>query len=41
MMATTLEAIIGAVFVDTGTNNLEGARLVMERLGFFHELFPR
>jgi hypothetical protein len=39
-MATTFEAIIAAVFVDCGANNLDTVREVMGRLGFFeHHLF--
>lgn len=34
MMATALEAVIGAVFKDSGCN-LEAVRAVMETLGFF------
>lgn len=39
MMATAIEAIIGAVFIDSGFN-LEAVRSVMDNLGFFdHPLF--
>lgn len=39
-MATTLEAIIAAVFVDCGANNLDTVHELMARLGFFeHRLF--
>lgn len=41
MMATTVEAIIGAVFEDTGANDLAAASTVMKELGFFDELFLR
>ncbi|KAF9690746.1 hypothetical protein EKO04_011334 [Ascochyta lentis] len=35
MMATTLEAVIGAVFLDTGANTLDTVRAVMSNLGLF------
>lgn len=39
MMATTFEAINGAVFVDSG-DNLDAVREVVDGLGFFdHPLF--
>ncbi|KAJ4318682.1 hypothetical protein N0V94_004299 [Neodidymelliopsis sp. IMI 364377] len=37
MMATTLEAIIAAVFFDTGANSLDAVRAVMDNLGFFDQ----
>ena len=41
MMATTFEAIIGAVFEDSGANNHNAVCEVMDDLGFFdHSLFP-
>lgn len=39
MIATTLEAIIGAVFVDSGANGLDTVHRVIDRLGFFNHAF--
>jgi len=41
MLATTFEAVIGAVWVDSGADSYDTVYAVMERLGFFnHPMLP-
>ena len=36
MMATTVEAVIGAVYLDAGLTGIAAARNVMQKLGIEH-----